>query len=94
MKKQKIEENIIKLQDRIESLQLQLKELQIRKKDLEEQKYLAETAEAMKVIKKYKIPAERLQFLNMIQEDEILKLLEQKEREQKEQKADEKAISV
>ena len=89
MTKQKIEESIVKVQDRIDSLQIQLKNLQLRKKELEEQMYIAETAEAMKAIKKYKIPAERLQYLNMLREDEIMQLLEQKEKEQKEKESKE-----
>ena len=96
MTKQKIEESLIKVQERIDSLQIQLKNMQLKKKELEEQKYMAETAEAMKAIKKYKIPAERLQYLNMLKEDEILQLLEQKEKEQKEKelKENEKAVIV
>lgn len=84
MTNQKIGEKLLKVEEKIDKLQAQLKNLQLRKKELEEQKYIAETAEAMRAIKKYKIPAERLQYLNMLKEEEILQLLEQKENEQKE----------
>lgn len=59
----------------------QLAQLQAKEKDLEEQWQMAEDAEAMKIIKKYKISSERLQLLNKVSEGEILQLLAKKERE-------------
>lgn len=59
----------------------QLADLQAKEKDLEEQKQMAEDAETMKLIKKYKISSEKLQLLNKVSEDEILQLLAKKEKE-------------
>ena len=42
---------------------------------------MAEDAETMKIIKKYKISSEKLQLLNKFSEDEILHLLAEKEKE-------------
>ena len=42
---------------------------------------MAEDAEAMKIIRKYKISPEKLQLLNKISESEIRKILEEKEKE-------------
>ena len=42
---------------------------------------MAEDAEAMKIIKKYKISSEKLQLLNKLSEDEIARLLAQREKE-------------
>lgn len=60
---------------------LQLEQIKERIKCLEEEKQMAEAAQAMKIIKKYKISLERLQLLNSLNEKEILQLLEQKEKE-------------
>ena len=56
-------------------------------KDLAEQKQMAEDAEAMKIIRKYKISSERLQMLNKLSEDEVRNLLQKREQE-KEQSGD------
>ena len=56
-------------------------QLQEKEKDLAEQKQMAEDAEAMKIIKKYKISSEKLQLLNKLSEDEISRLLAQREKE-------------
>lgn len=59
----------------------QIAQLQAKEKDLEEQRQMAEDAEAMKMIKKYKISSEKLQLLNRFSEEEIQRLLEEKEKE-------------
>ena len=42
---------------------------------------MAEDAETMKIIKKYKISSERLQMLNKLSEDEVRNLLQKREQE-------------
>ncbi len=42
---------------------------------------MAEDAETMKIIKKYKISSERLQMLNRLSEDEVRQLLQKREQE-------------
>ena len=74
MTKERIEKELIKVRQ-------QLAQLQAKEKDLAEQKQMAEDAEAMKIIKKYKISSEKLQLLNKISEDEMLHLLAEKEKE-------------
>lgn len=59
----------------------QLADLQAKEKDLDEQRQMAEDAEAMKIIRKYKISPEKLQLLNKVSESEIMKILEEKEKE-------------
>ena len=72
-------------QERIEreltKVRQQIAQLQAKEKDLAEQKQMAEDAEAMKIIKKYKISSEKLQLLNKLSEDEIARLLAQREKE-------------
>ena len=72
----------------VERINLQLKkvreqiaQLQAKEKDLAEQKQMAEDAETMKIIKKYKISSERLQMLNRLREDEVRQLLQKREQE-------------
>ena len=72
----------------VERINLQLKkvreqiaQLQAKEKDLAEQKQMAEDAETMKIIKKYKISSERLQILNRLSEDEVRQLLQKREQE-------------
>lgn len=65
----------------LDKIYAQIAELQEKAKDLEEQKQMAEDAEAMKIIKKHKISSEKLQLLNKVSEDEILRLLAQREKE-------------
>ena len=74
MTKERIERELTKVRQQI--IQLQEKE-----KALAEQKQMAEDAEAMKMIKKYKISSEKLQLLNKLSEDEISHLLSEKEKE-------------
>ena len=59
----------------------QIAQLQAKEKDLAEQKQMAEDAETMKIIKKYKISSERLQMLNRLSEDEVRQLLQKREQE-------------
>ena len=42
---------------------------------------MAEDAETMKIIHKYKISSERLQMLNRLSEDEVRQLLQKREQE-------------
>ena len=72
----------------VERINLQLKkvreqiaQLQAKEKDLAEQKQMAEDAETMKIIKKYKISSERLQILKRLSEDEVRQLLQKREQE-------------
>lgn len=74
MTKERIEKELTKVRQ-------QIVQLQEKKKDLVEQKQMAEDAEAMKIIKKYKISSEKLQLLNKLSEDEISRLLAQREKE-------------
>ena len=59
----------------------QIAQLQAKEKDLAEQKQMAEDAETMKIIKKYKISSERLQMLNRLSEDEVRQLVQKREQE-------------
>ena len=74
MTKERIERALTKVRQ-------QIAQLQAKEKDLAEQKQMAEDAEAMKIIKKYKISSEKLQLLNKLSEDEIARLLAQREKE-------------
>lgn len=74
MTKERIERELTKVRQ-------QIAQLQAKEKDLAEQKQMAEDAEAMKIIKKYKISSEKLQLLNKLSEDEIACLLAQREKE-------------
>ena len=71
MTKDRIEKELTKVHE-------QLAALQIKARDLEEQRQMAEDAESMKIIKKHKISPEQLQYLEQLSEDEILFLLEEK----------------
>ena len=62
MTKERIEKELTKVRQ-------QIAQLQAKEKDLAEQKQMAEDAEAMKIIKKYKISSEKLQLLNNLSED-------------------------
>lgn len=74
MTKERIEKELAKVRGQLESLQA-------KQKDLEEQKRMAERAEKMDIIEKHKISSEKLQLLIKFSEDEILRLLEEKEKE-------------
>lgn len=79
---------IEKMEKELSKTYAQITELQERAKELEEQKRMAEDAQTMKMIKKFKISSERLQLLNSLNEDEILQFLEQKEKECKSHEKD------
>ena len=74
MTKERIERELTKVRQ-------QIAQLQAKEKDLAEQKQMAEDAEAMKIIRKYKISSERLQMLNKLSEDEVRNLLQKREQE-------------
>lgn len=74
MTKERINKELAKVRE-------QLASLQAKEKDLDEQRQMAEDAEAMKIIKKYKISPEKLSLLNKVSEAEILRILEQKGKE-------------
>ena len=68
----------------LEKVRKQLAALQAKEKDLDTQRQMAEDAEAMKIIKKYKISPEKLALLNKVSEGEILQILEKREKERTE----------
>lgn len=53
-------------------------------KQLEEQKKIVEDTETLKMVKKIGITSEKLQLLNHLNQEEILKFLEQREKGKKE----------
>ena len=71
----------------------QLAGLQAREKDLTEQLQMAEDAEKMKFIEKNKISLERLILLNKVSEEEILRLLREKEQKETAQSGEKEAYS-
>lgn len=73
--------SVERINSQLKKVREQIAQLQAREKDLVEQKQMAEDAEAMKIIKKYKISSEKLQLLNKLSEDEIARLLAQREKE-------------
>ena len=83
MTKERIEKELSKVRAQLETLQA-------KQKDLEEQKRMAEKAEK---IEKHKISSEKLQLLIKFSEDEILKLLEEKENAKEMAGNEEKVIS-
>ena len=74
MRKERINKELAKVRE-------QLAALQAKEKELDEQRQMAEDAEAMKIIKKYKISPEKLNLLNKVSEAEILRILDQKGKE-------------
>ena len=86
MTKVRIEKELAKVRAKLETLQA-------RQKDLEEQKRMAERSEKMDMIEKHKISSEKLQLLIQLSEDEILKLLEEKENAKEAEGNEEKVIS-
>lgn len=70
-----------RIEKELQKTYAQLEELKARARELEEQKDMAEKAEKMKFIEKNKISSEQLQLLIKFSEEEILRLLEQKEKE-------------
>ena len=70
--------NLDTVNTKLGSVRERIMELQKREKDLSEQKAMMEDAATMKIIKKHKISPEQLQYLEQLSEDEILFLLEEK----------------
>ena len=85
-KSQRIEKEITKTKEQLATIQAKLK-------NLEEEKRMAERAEKMDIIEKHKISSEKLQLLIKFSEDEILKLLEEKENAKEMAGNEEKVIS-
>lgn len=70
-----------RIEKELQKTYAQIEELRIKAKELEEQKDMAEKAEKMKFIERNKISSEQLQLLIKFSEEEIMRLLEQKEKE-------------
>lgn len=85
-KSQRIEKEITKTKEQLATMQAKLK-------NLEEEKRMAERAEKLDIIEKHKISSEKLQLLIKFSEDEILKLLEEKENAKEMVGNEEKVIS-
>ena len=85
MTKERIEKELAKVRAQLETLQA-------KEKNLEEQKRMAERAEKMNLIEKHKISSEKLQLLIKFSEDEILQLLEEKEKQKETEGNEEKVI--
>ena len=85
-KSQRIEKEITKTKEQLATIQAKLK-------NLEEEKHMAERAEKLDIIEKHKISSEKLQLLIKFSEDEILKLLEEKENAKEMSGNEEKVIS-
>jgi len=73
--------SVERINSQLKKVREQIVQLQEKEKDLAEQKQMAEDAETMKIIKKYKISSERLQILNRLSEDEVRQLLQKREQE-------------
>ena len=73
--------SVERINSQLKKVREQIAQLQEKEKDLAEQKQMAEDAETMKIIKKYKISSERLQMLNRLSEDEVRQLLQKREQE-------------
>lgn len=72
MTKQRIEKELAKVRE-------QLAALQAKEKDLEEQRRMAERAEKIEFMEKNRISSEQLQLLIKFSEEEIKRLLAEKE---------------
>ena len=73
--------SVERIDSQLKKVREQIAQLQAKEKDLAEQKQMAEDAETMKIIKKYKISSERLRMLNRLSEDEVRNLLQKREQE-------------
>ena len=73
--------SVERINSQLNKVREQIAQLQEKEKDLAEQKQMAEDAETMKIIKKYKISSERLQMLNRLSEAEVRQLLQKREQE-------------
>jgi hypothetical protein len=67
---------------KLDKVREQIAVLQSKERELAEQKQMAEDAETMKMIRKYKISPERIQMMNRLSEDEVKVILEKRETEQ------------
>ena len=70
-----------RIEKELQKTYAQLEELKAKARELEEQKDMAEKAEKMKFIERNKISSEQLRLLIKFSEEEILRLLEQNEKE-------------
>ena len=73
--------SVERIDSQLKKVREQIAQLQAKEKDLAEQKQMAEDAETMKIIKKYKISSERLRMLNRLSGDEVRQLLQKREQE-------------
>ena len=73
--------SVERIDSQLKKVREQIAQLQAKEKDLAEQKQMAEDAETMKIIKKYKISSERLRMLNRLSEDEVRQLVQKREQE-------------
>ena len=73
--------SVERINSQLKKVREQIAQLQAKEKDLAEQNQRAEDAEAMKIIRNYKISSERLQMLNKLSEDEVRNLLQKREQE-------------
>ena len=73
--------SVERIDSQLKKVREQIAQLHAKEKDLAEQKQMAEDAETMKIIKKYKISSERLRMLNRLSEDEVRQLLQKREQE-------------
>lgn len=73
--------SVERIDSQLKKVREQIAQLQAKEKDLAEQKQMAEDAETMKIIKKYKISSERLRMLNRLSEDKVRQLLQKREQE-------------
>lgn len=73
--------SVERIDSQLKKVREQIAQLQAKEKDLAEQNQMAEDAETMKIIKKYKISSERLRMLNRLSEDEVRQLLQKREQE-------------
>ena len=73
--------SVERIDSQLKKVREQIAQLQAKEKDLAEQKQMAEDAETMKIIKKYKISSGRLRMLNRLSEDEVRQLLQKREQE-------------
>jgi hypothetical protein len=67
---------------KLDKVREQIAVLQSKERELAEQKQMAEDAETMKMIRKYKISPERIQMMNRLSEDDVKGILEKRETEQ------------
>lgn len=67
-----------KIEKQLSRVRQQIADLQAKEKELEQQKQMAEDAEKMKFIEKYKISLEQLTLLNKLSEEQLAQLLQHK----------------